>query len=161
MKEKDKFGTYLGIFLLSVVVGSAAVFAGLNLRRKRKVRIRWRKVGGLKSLKGAGDGEVFALVIGGVLLYIGSVGDNLERSVREALRRRYPDGRRIPRNIKVYLGDVPNAPESVRRHLAPLLVALLQPPWNLPEEGDYRGEVPIEVRNEGEVPPGIKVVLNL
>lgn len=161
MKDKDRFATYLGIFLLSVVVGSAAVFAGMNLRRRRRVRIRWRKVGGLKSLKDAGSGEVFALVIGGVLLHIGRVGGDLERSVREALKRRYPDGKRVPRNLKVYVGKAYDAPESVRRNVASLLVAILQPPWNLPEEGNYRGEVPIEVRNEGEVPPGIKSTLNL
>ncbi len=161
MKEKDKFATYLGIFLLSVVVGSAAVFAGMSLRKKRRVRVRWKKVGGLKGLRGVGSGEVFALVIGGVLLYIGSVQGDLEGSVRKVLGRKYPDGRKIPRNIKVYIGETLNAPESIRRSVAALLVALLQPPWNLPEEGDYRGEVPIEVRNEGEVPPGIKDTLSL
>ena len=161
MKDRDKFSTYLGIFLLSVVVGSTAVFAGLHLRKRRRVRIHWKRVGGLKSLKDRAEGDVFALVIGGVLLHIGAVGESLERSVREALGRKYPDPRRIPRNIKVHVGEVLNAPESVRRNASALLVAVLQPPWNVPEEGEYSGEVPVEVHNEGEVPPGVKAVLRL
>jgi len=69
VKDKEKFATYLGLFLLSAVVGSAAVFAGLNLRKKRRIKIRWRNIGGLKKLGTGEDGDVFALVIGGILLY--------------------------------------------------------------------------------------------
>ena len=161
MKDKEKFAAYLGLFLLSAVVGSAAVFAGLNLRKKRRVRIRWRNLGGLKKLGAGEDGDVFALVIGGILLYVGAVRADLERSVREALRRKYPDDHRVPRNIKVYVGSAVKVPESVRQGIASLLVAMLQPPWNTPEEGIYRGNAPVEVRNEGDVPPGVKSLLRL
>ncbi len=161
MKDKEKFATYLGLFLLSAVVGSAAVFAGLNLRKRRRVKIRWKNLGGLKKLRPGEDGDVFALAIGGILLYVGAVGKDLEGSIREALRRKYPDDHRVPRNIKVYVGSALKSPESVRHGIAPLLVAMLQPPWNTPEEGIYRGDAPVEVRNEGEVPPGVKSLLRL
>jgi len=142
-------------------LGSIAVLTGVKARkRKLRIRIRWRKVGGLKNLEGV-DGEVFALAIGGILLYVGKVGENIEESIRRVMERKYEDPERIPRNVKVYVGKIVSRIRIDDEDLASLLVSILQPPWNLPEDGNYTGTVPVDVLNEGELPPGFKPHIRL
>ncbi|NPB04207.1 MAG: hypothetical protein GXO39_07335 [Thermotogae bacterium] len=161
MKDKEKFASYLGFFLLSVVVGSAAIYSGLRLRKRRRfLIIRWKKAGGIKRIAEQ-EGDVFALVIGGILLHVGKVVGSLKESAQAAVERRYGTLQKAPRNLKIYVATLSKGSPQLRGYIAPLLVSMLQPPWNLPEEGEYTGPVPIELRSEGEIPPGVKAVLKL
>lgn len=157
--SRKRFIFYLEAFLVAAVVGAVAVFAGTKLRRRgARIRLRWRKVGGVRGLKDE-TVDVFTVSIGGVLLYVG--GGRVKEEVEDVLRRIYPGDKRPPRNLQVHVGEVMESSAHSPEDVWKILALVLNPPWNSSEDLPQTPQVPITLKSEGEIPPGFRRTLRI